>query len=271
MGRPPIFPLLSRKTQWSEMPQAEKAQVERLPGNYVDIHCHIMPGLDDGAVNPEMALAMLRREAEEGVGAVILTPHQMPGHRNAAKEGMEKRIALLEEGIRKENIPVRIYPGAELFYRHGMGKLLEKGQLCTLARSHYVLVEFMPGESWEYIRDGVYELTDGYWPVLAHIERYQQVAPRTDRVRELIEMGACIQMNAGSITGEQGIAVKRTCMKLLGQQLVHFIGTDAHRADGRRAPRMEKCAALLKKKVGSRYAEELLRGNAEKILSNTRL
>lgn len=255
------FPLQIWKAQQSEMAQ----------GNYVDTHCHIMPGVDDGAAGLDMALAMLRQEAAEGVGTVILTPHQKPGHRCVTRRGIEKRISLLGEELEKEHIPVRLYPGAELFYCRGMHRLLEEGRACTLADSHYVLVEFMPGESWDYIRNGVYDLADGYWPVLAHVERYPQVCERPERVRELIEMGAYIQMNAGSITGDWGYAAKRNCMRLLKQQLVHFIGTDAHRAEGKRAPRMEKCAGLLKRQVGSSYAEELLKGNAEKILSDTRL
>lgn len=238
---------------------------------YVDIHCHIMPGVDDGARDLEMALAMLKQEAKEGVETIILTPHQKPGHRCVTQSGMKKRIALLEEELKKDNIPVRLYPGAELFYCHGMRELLEEGRVCTLADSRYVLVEFMPEESWEYIRDGIYDLTGGYWPILAHVERYSQVIAKPERVWELIEMGAYIQMNAGSITGDWGFAVKRNCMRLLKQQLVHFIGTDAHREDGKRAPRMESCAVLLQKQVGSSYAEKLLRRNAENILSDTQL
>lgn len=238
----------------------------------MDVHCHIMPEVDDGAADLDMALAMFIREAREGVGKIILTPHQKPGRRCISRKGIERKTALLQEELIKRDIPIRIYPGAELFYCRGVKKLLEEGRVCSLAGSRYVLVEFMPEECWEYIRNGVYDLTGGgYWPVLAHVERYSQVIRDPERVRELIEMGAYIQMNAGSIIGDWGIGVRINCMRLLKQQLVHFIGTDAHRAEGKRAPQMKRCALLLEKQVGSSYAKRVLWKNAEKILVNKEL
>lgn len=239
---------------------------------YVDIHCHIMPGVDDGARDMAMAVKMLWQAAEEGIGKMILTPHQKPEHRCVTAKGIQKRMLLLQEEMKRLNIPIQLYPGAELFYCHGIRELLEAGRVCTLADSHYVLVEFMPEESWKYIRNGIYDLLNGgYWPVLAHVERYSQVIGELERVRELIEMGAYIQMNAGSITGAWGLSVKRNCMKLLSRELVHFIGTDAHRADGKRSPLMKSCSIYLEKKLDSCYVGKLLYRNAESIFTDIQL
>lgn len=240
--------------------------------SFVDIHCHIIPGADDGAKDWDMALEMLRREAEEGIGKIILTPHQKPEHMCITLKGIVSRMNHLQDELARCNIPIQLYPGAELLYCRGMRELLETGRVCTLAGSRYVLVEFMPEEDWGYIREGICDLAGGgFLPVLAHVERYAQVADRPERVQELIELGAYIQMNAGSITGEWGYSVRRSCMRLLKRELVHFIGTDAHRAEGKRKPQMMKCAAVLEKQVGSSYAKELLWENAEQIFLNKEL
>lgn len=238
----------------------------------MDIHCHIIPGADDGAKDWDMAFEMLRQEAEEGIGKIILTPHQKPEQKCITRRGIERRMNYLQEELDRRNVPIRLYPGAELFYCRDMRELLETERVCTLADSRYVLVEFMPAEDWGYIREGICDLADGgYWPILAHVERYVQVADKPKRVQELIELGAYVQMNAGSITGEWGYSIKKNCMGLLKRELVHFIGTDAHRAEGKRAPHMRRCAAVLEKQVGSSYAERLLFQNAEQILENKEL
>ena len=239
---------------------------------YIDLHCHILPGVDDGAPDLDIALQMLKREVQEGVGRIILTPHQKPGHWCVTAGGIEKRLERLRMETRRLGIPVQLFPGAELMYCCGMRELLDAGKVCTLAHSRYVLVEFMPAEDWKYIRNGIYDLADsGYWPILAHVERYAQLADRPERVKELIEIGAYIQMNAGSIAETEGGRTRRTCMRLLQQQLVHFIGTDAHRAEGKRSPQLEACIRLLKKQVGNSYTRRLLWKNAENILENIQL
>lgn len=235
---------------------------------YTDIHSHIMPGVDDGAQSMDESIAMLERAQKEHIGRIILTPHQKPDRKCVSTEGIRKRIGQLTELSESLNINIELFPGSELFYCHELRKKLEYGSLCTLAGSHYVLVEFLPGESWNYIRDGLYDLSSaGYWPIVAHVERYGEVIGNSDRVQELIDMGCYIQVNAGSITGDWGFVTKRTCFRLLKERQVHFIGTDAHRSSGKRAPQMEKCAQVLRKKTGS-YADELLWKNAENIFSD---
>ncbi len=241
-------------------------------GNYIDVHCHILPGADDGAPDMDTAVWMLRQEARDGVGRIILTPHQKPGRRCISAAGVNRRLRLLQREAQRMDIPIRLYSGAELLYCHGLRELLDSGQACTLARSRYVLVEFMPAEEWSYIRSGIYDLAGGgYWPVLAHVERYLQLADRPERVRELTEMGAYIQMNAGSAAGAEGLRTKRSCQRLLKQRLVHFVGTDAHRAEGSRSPQLGACVRLLERQAGRAYARRLLWKNAECILENIQL
>lgn len=110
----------------------------------IDIHSHILPLVDDGAESVEMALLMLKKAAEEGIEKIILTPHQKPDRRCVTPEGILRRMEELQELAGKEKIPVRLYPGNEIFYRHGLAELLDKGKIRTMADSRYVLIEFCP-------------------------------------------------------------------------------------------------------------------------------
>ena len=152
---------------------------------FIDIHCHVLPMVDDGAETMEMALDMLRIAAEEGIRKMILTPHQKADRKCVTPEGIIRRMVLLQEEVDKKGIPVKLFPGNEIFYRHGLGELLELGKIRTLADSHYVLVEFLPGEDFGYIRDALNRLISfGYWPVVAHVERYMNVVKNLQKAEK---------------------------------------------------------------------------------------
>lgn len=236
---------------------------------YTDIHSHILPGVDDGSQSLEESILMLEIAEKENIHKIILTPHQKPDRKCVSVEGIHKRLQQLQEELKQRQSNIMLYPGSEIMFSHDAVERLLNGSICTLAGSHYVLVEFMPDENWPYIRDGLYGLIcSGYWPIVAHVERYMNVVKNLDRVQELIDMGCYIQINSGSLTGDWGFETKRICMKLVKNNLVHFIGTDAHKGTGTRVPKMMKCAAILKKKAGDHYAEELLRENAENIFAD---
>lgn len=239
---------------------------------FIDIHTHILPGVDDGAGSLEESISMLRQAEKENIGSMILTPHQKPDRRCVSPDGMARRMQRLQEIADREKTGIRLYSGGELFYRHSLAEELRCGKVITLADSRYVLVEFFPQEQYEYIRNGLYSLlAEGYLPVVAHVERYAQVNESRERQEELLDMGCYFQVNAGTLTGNAGFGMKRTAWQLVKRKQVHFIGTDAHRANGSRTPRLLHCAKLLEKKCGSRYAAQLLYQNAEMILQNEEL
>ena len=236
---------------------------------FTDIHCHVLPMVDDGAETMEMALDMLRIAAEEGIRKMILTPHQKADRKCVTPEGIIRRMVLLQEEADKKGIPVKLFPGNEIFYRHGLAELLEQGKIRTLADSHYVLIEFLPGEDYAYIRDAIGRVASfGYWPVVAHVERYVNVIKDMEKAERLKEDAGCyFQVNASSVVGDQGFAAKNVVKKLLKAGLVDFVGSDAH-SDGSRAPRLRKCAGYLEKKYGETMAGKLMRKNAEAILED---
>lgn len=236
--------------------------------NFIDIHSHILPRVDDGSANSEMSMKMLRIAADEGIRQIILTPHNKPGRRQADLSRIAAKTEELRDRLLTENLDIKLYIGSELYYRSSLFEEIESGLAGTLAGSHYVLVEFGPLDDFDYIRGGIYTmLMNGYHPVLAHVERYRNVCAKVERINELVEMGCYIQVNAGSIMGKFGIGTRQFTKKLLRQHLVHFVATDAHDLE-KRAPRLADCADYIRKKFGKDYQQRLLYDNPMCILQD---
>ena len=241
---------------------------QRQMKNYIDIHSHIMPGVDDGSDSLETSLKMLRMAAEDGIARIILTPHSKPWHRCISCAEMAAEAERLQDIAQGERLDIKLYTGNELYYRSSLIEELEHRQAGTLAGSRYVLVEFGPSADFGYIRNGVYSLlTGGYYPIVAHMERCKNVCVKTDRVEELVELGCFIQVNAGSVLGRYGFGTARLTRKMLGQGLVHFIATDAHDTK-RRCPALSECAEYIEKRFGADKSRSLFQDNPMRVLRN---
>ena len=234
--------------------------------NYIDIHSHILPGVDDGSANLEMSMEMLYMAAKDGISQIILTPHNKPWYRNMDRTEIETEVNRLQERMQEEALDIKLYTGNELYYRNGLTEELDERKAGTLADSHYVLVEFEPSADYDYIRNGAYALLmGGYYPIIAHVERYKNVCSKMDRVMELIRLGCFMQINAGSIMGNHGFGTKRFVKKMLKQDLVHFVATDAHDL-ARRRPCLSECAGYIGKKYGESSKRRLFCDNPACVL-----
>lgn len=237
-------------------------------GSYIDIHSHILFGIDDGSEDLLMSMKMLKIAAKSGTAGIILTPHNKPGRHNADHTQIASLTEKLKEEMAKENIDIELYPGNEIYYRSGIPEEIAGEKCLTMAESDYVLTEFNPMDDYDYIRNGIYNLlTGGYRPILAHVERYERINGKTDRVEDLIEMGCYIQVNAGSIMGAFGFGTKAFTRKLLARELVHFVASDAHDL-GKRSPDLRECGSYISKKYGEDYMRELLFENPMHIIRN---
>ncbi len=233
----------------------------------VDIHSHILPGVDDGSKSMDETLRMLRIAQSEGITDMIATPHYQSKRFFTPAEKVREMTEELQVEAAAQGIFITLYPGTEIYYRSGLEAHLNKGELATLNGGSHVLVEFSPFEEFSYIRNAMEDFRGmGYRPVLAHVERFACLLENIGRVRELRGMGCRIQANAGSISGDYGFRVKRYLHGLLREELIDYVGTDAHNAAGR-APRMKKCRELLQKKYHADYVERLLWKNALEFLT----
>lgn len=137
--------------------------------SYIDIHSHILPGIDDGAENFETSMQMLRIAQKQGIHSIILTPHYKPMHHNAHPESLAALRERLLEGMKGEGLDIGLYLGNEFYFHSGMFQKLEEKQACTMAGSAYVLIEFGPMDSFGTIRNGLYEaLSQGYRETVAY-------------------------------------------------------------------------------------------------------
>lgn len=236
---------------------------------YIDIHCHILPGVDDGSRDTLMSLQMARIAVENNIGAIVVTPHYDSAHRSVSPDGIRRRVDELQQTLANEGIELLLYPGNELLYDSSLPGKLTGGEVLTLADSTYCLVEFHPLEDYKYIFNGLRSLIyEGFRPILAHCERYACLIKDPKRVDEIVSQRVLLQCNSGSVEPRLFRSVPRFVNSLLRRKLVSFIATDAHRAEGVRAPHLLRAAALLQKKYDEGYVRDLLADNARRVIDS---
>jgi len=231
----------------------------------IDIHCHIISDVDDGARTNDESKAMLELAYDEGVRTIIATPHFRKGMFECSIEKIEKQYRAVKEIAQGIGDGMEVLLGCEYYAEIDMVQNLKQEPRYTLAGTSFVLIEFSGDTEFSYMRALVQELVcGGYKPILAHIERYECLYKRF-YASELVNLGAQIQLNADSIVGENGRKVKKFCKKIIKDNLLGFIGTDGHDTK-MRCPSIAKCANYLEKKMGYDYAKKILIDNPQKII-----
>ena len=234
----------------------------------IDIHCHIMPGVDDGSPDMATSLEMLRIADKNGITHLILTPHHKPMHHNVSPEHNVVYRKKLQEAAKEAGIKAKLFSGNEIYYSDETMEELMEGEICSLAGSDYVLVEFHPTNPYKAIQNAVSRVqAAGYIPIIAHVERYSDIVSHPSRVKDLIEMGSFIQVNASSIMGKYGFGISHFTKKLLKEELVHFVASDAHDT-GRRAPNLLDCRNYVERKYGEDYGKKLFFTNPANVIRN---
>jgi len=216
-----------------------------------DIHCHILPGVDDGSRSMDMSLDMLQIAYEEGTREIVLTPHYMIGrNRYDAAETLDGRFEDLKARAGELYPDMKLYLGNEILWEEGIIDLLKSGDIHTMNGTRYVLVEYNVRTSFRQIMDSIQQLSEArYWPIIAHVERYQCLVKRIDRIEEMIRAKALLQMNISSVEGGFLNESKRWCRKLIKEGYITFFGTDAHNVDSR-APYTQEFIPWLRKHCG---------------------
>ena len=235
---------------------------------YTDMHCHIIPGVDDGSYSMELSLKMLQREYEDGVRSIILTPHYRIGMFETADEVIRQRYSELVEEASRILPDLSLYLGREYHAHTDMLPDFYEGstRISTMCGSEYVLLEFSADKSLSYIKARTKDLLDiGLTPIIAHIERYPSVVFKPEFVSELHTLGAMVQINAGALTGEDGWTIKGFCKKLLKEELVDFIATDCHDLK-RRPPNLIKAIKYVEKKAGIAAVDRIFHENPMMII-----
>jgi len=222
---------------------------------YIDMHSHVIWGVDDGAQTREETFRMLVEAAEDGIDTIICTPHVTPGVYEFPEQIFRDHFEEACEFIQRKNLYLRLYRGAEILYTENTPRFLREGKTATLAGSAYALIEFSPTDTKEHIFNAVQKVAGaGFRPVLAHMERYPAI--RTlDQVRELKEhFRAFVQINARSLLRKQPLFRRKFFNGLFQEGLVDFVATDTHALPGRETCMTEGMREI-EKKFGKKIAE----------------
>lgn len=233
----------------------------------IDIHCHILPEVDDGAYSLEESLAMAALAAKCGVTDIITTPHftGVPEELEALG-GILQQFQVLHDALQREQIPLRIHPGAEILCVPRTLELARQKLLPTLGDSSYVLTEFFFDASREFMDVTLEELRSfGYSPVVAHPERYGAVQQDIRLAQSWFERGFVLQVNKGSVLGAFGRRAEDAAVRMLHRGIVHILASDAHTSQVR-TPDLEPARRWCLEHVGRSYTGILLEQNPGRIL-----
>ena len=234
----------------------------------IDLHCHILPGIDDGASDLNEALEMARIAQKEGIKKMVNTSHFHPDFKYKMGKVLEEEVNNFNLELKKNNIDIEVLLGNELYYSSDLIEELEKLDFYTINNSKYILIEFSPMNVPKNLPDVVYEIKlKGYTPILAHVERYSLIIENPNIIYDCINEGAVIQVNASSVLGKHGKEMKRVADILLDNNMVHIIASDAHGSE-RRRPQLKEAYDFIKNKYSKEIADNLFDNNQSLIISN---
>lgn len=230
----------------------------------VDIHAHIIPGVDDGPPSFEVSMALLRQGAEDGIKKVVATPHIMSEADYEIESEIRASAEELRQQIHAENLDIELLLGGELYLQP---ELNLENPLATLNQNgRYFLVEFPMSLLPDFVEKQFFEtIPFDKVPIIAHPERYVSVMKNVTRAFEFVKKRALLQINCGSLLGRFGHLPKETAIKLMDANLVHFIASDCHHPRGRPL-QLKETFQLVTETWGEERARTLFIDNPERAL-----
>jgi protein-tyrosine phosphatase len=234
----------------------------------IDLHCHMLPGIDDGSPDMPTSLAMARAAVADGIVTTACTPHIFPGLYENSRQTIEWSVEALRAALAAEAIPLELVVGADTHLVPGLLDRLRSGEVPTLAGSAYLLLEPAHHVIPPDFEQSVYELlAAGYLPIITHPERLSWIGDYFDIFKRLVERGAWMQITSGSLTGRFSSDARYWGERMLDEGLVHLLATDAHGL-GKRPPRLAEGRRAAEKWVGADEARRLVRDRPKSIIEH---
>ncbi|MEO2075922.1 MAG: CpsB/CapC family capsule biosynthesis tyrosine phosphatase [Bacillus sp. (in: firmicutes)] len=220
----------------------------------VDLHCHILPGVDDGAKDLTESIKMAKAAVQQGIHTIVATPHHLNNRYENHKLTILARVEELNQVLRDEKIDIKVLPGQEIRIHGELVEGYDVGEILPVNHTQYVLVEFSSSHVPRYTERLFYDLqNNGLIPVIVHPERNQEIIENPDILYNLIQKGALSQVTAGSLIGGFGKKIKNFSMQLIEANLTHFIASDAHNTRSRTFNLQEAYDF-----IQARYGEEMV-------------
>jgi len=239
----------------------------------IDIHSHVIFGVDDGPKTLQESLALLSEAYRQGVRTVVATSHRRKGMFETPEEVISEHFKTLKAELAKVNPGMTLLYGGELYYTADILDKLETRRIPTLNGTRFALIEFSMGTAWADIHAALVNVLNlGITPVVAHIERYNALEFKKDRVQEIIDMGCYTQINSSHVLkprlfGDKYKVFKKRAAYFLKEDLVHFVASDMHNLDSR-PPYMREAREIITKQYGTKKAQELFDANQRLLLTN---
>lgn len=227
----------------------------------IDVHCHILPLVDDGPASVEHALQLAEQAVEEGITRIIATPHLY--HPQFETEDVDVKLTVNEFNVllNQRNIPLTVYSGHEIRLIGELMEELEAGKALPLSGSRYLLIEFPSTGIPSYARQVFAELiSDGFVPIIAHPEKNKAIIQNPSLLFELVSNGAISQVTCASLVGKYGKDVQRFAVALLENGLAHLVASDAHHIE-KRPFYWKQCETYLEKTLDDWLFEEIYENN----------
>lgn len=236
----------------------------------IDIHCHILFGLDDGAENISESVEMAKIARDGGSSYIVATPHcnMSDIYMNPWGEGISSKIDAVNKTLAEKGIGLEILPGQEIYCGDHTVDKLKGGQLITLNNSRYPLIEFNFYQNSSFLYEQVWNLSkEGYVPIIAHPERYAFVQENPESISRIKSLGALIQVNKGSLRGNFGRSAYDCADFIVANRLADFIASDAH-SPFSRTPYLESVYEIISENYSFDYADFLLKENPRCVIEN---
>lgn len=222
----------------------------------IDLHCHILPGIDDGAKNMDDSIAMARSAVAEGITYILATPHHKAHGWNNEKNEIIQLVQQVQAEIDKQDIPLTIFPGQEVRLYGELIEDIDAEKIQFIDEGNqYVLIEFPSAEIPTYTEQLFYQLQHkGITPIVVHPERNQGVLKYPNQLKKLIDKGALAQLTAGSYVGTFGKEVEKLSRDLIEADMIHYIASDAHNTTTRKF-HLKEAYEQLEKEYGRNLVE----------------
>lgn len=234
----------------------------------IDLHCHILPGIDDGSPDIELSLAMARRAVEDGITVTACTPHIMPGYYNNAGPAIRTHVKALQAALDKNAIPLKLTTGADVHLVTDLVSGLKSGRILSLADSRYFLFEPPHNIAPPRMLDSIFDvMSAGYVPIITHPERLRWIEEQYDVMGQAVHNGAWIQLTAASVTGKFGKRAQYWSDRMLDEGLVHILATDAHNMRTR-SPVLSEAVEAVSRRLGDDAARDMVFTRPQAVLDN---
>lgn len=234
----------------------------------IDLHCHLLPGIDDGARDLDMSLAMARIAADDGIATIACTPHILPGVYNNNGPAIRAAIVRLQRALDEAGIAIRLVSGADAHVTPDLGAQLRDGRALSLNDSRYFLLEPPHHVLPPRLEDHVFGLqAAGFVPVLTHPERLTWLDQHYDLAKRLVYSGVLMQLTAGSLTGRFGRRSRYWAERMLDEGVCHLLATDAH-DPVQRAPLLAEARDHAARRLGPEEAKHLVLTRPQGIVNN---